>query len=465
MTDFCDLAKSTLRWGRTADRPATPPDKSALFWDIETGTLYGVDDFMQWVELGASDIVFPLAIESGGTGTNLSGYGPGHLVQPTTGADVITYRDNFSAGAPPTASDDLGDGYNLGSLWFFGTRVWICADASVGAADWWEITGDASTISYTPADSADWLAVYGGDPADVAEALDALANTLEAVSAGGIIRSVCDGRLTLTTGVPVTTSNVTAATTVYFAPYKGSQIALYDGSGWLLHELTEISCSVPANTTTPFDLFVYENLGALVLEAVAWTNDTTRATNIVLQDGVWVKSGAAARRYLGTGRTTSVSGQTEDSVTKRFLWNYYHRVPRTLLVSENTNSWTYNSTTFRPLNNNSANRVEFVLGLEEANVELIHWMVAGSTAAAAARPGIGLDSTSVNSAQLASFGVDTSGVTAYGLHAPALYMGYPGIGGHYLQLLEAVSSAVSRTFYGDNNIADLLNGGFGKVWG
>jgi hypothetical protein len=225
-----------------------------------------------------------------------------------------------------------------------------------------------------------------------------------AASAATAIRSICDGRLTLTSGTAVTTSDVTAAATVYFTPYKGSQIALYDGAAtWALFAFTEVSVAVPSNTVTPFDIFAYDSSG-LTLEAVAWTNDTTRATAITLQNGVYVKSGTTTRRYLGTGRTTSVSGQTESSESKRFLWNYYNRVPRELRVTESTNSWTYNSATVRPLNNSTANRVELVIGVAEAYVEFTHWMTAGTTASAAAISGIGLDSTTVSSAKLTSGG-------------------------------------------------------------
>lgn len=35
--------------GYTADRPTVPPDRQALFWDIETGLMYAVNISMQWV--------------------------------------------------------------------------------------------------------------------------------------------------------------------------------------------------------------------------------------------------------------------------------------------------------------------------------------------------------------------------------------------------------------------------------
>src|SRR5665213_2163919 len=52
--------------------------------------------------------------------------------------------------------------------------------------------------------------------------------TIIDIEAAGGSNSICDGRLTLTSGVPVTTADVASATTVYFTPYKGNKIALFD---------------------------------------------------------------------------------------------------------------------------------------------------------------------------------------------------------------------------------------------
>src|SRR4051812_49331438 len=52
------------------------------------------------------------------------------------------------------------------------------------------------------------------------------------------------GRLTLTSGTPLTTSDVTAAGTVYFTPYNGNVIGLYDGTDWLAIPFTEQSISL-----------------------------------------------------------------------------------------------------------------------------------------------------------------------------------------------------------------------------
>jgi len=52
------------------------------------------------------------------------------------------------------------------------------------------------------------------------------------------------GRLTLTSGTPVTTSDVTAATSVYYTPYVGNKISLYNGWEWIFHEFSELSLSL-----------------------------------------------------------------------------------------------------------------------------------------------------------------------------------------------------------------------------
>ena len=149
----------------------------------------------------------------------------------------------------------------------------------------------------------------------------------------------CDCRLTLTSGTAITTSDVTAAETLYFTPFKGNLLSLYDGTNWVLRAFSELSIDVP-DVTGVHDVFVYDNAGTPTLEVLVWTNDTTRATALTTQNGVLVKSGQTTRRYLGSFYSTIAgNGQIEDSLANRYLWNYYNRVERTLLVVDVTNSW------------------------------------------------------------------------------------------------------------------------------
>lgn len=162
----------------------------------------------------------------------------------------------------------------------------------------------------------------------------------------GLLPNVCDGRLTTETGVPVSTGDRTTQGTLYFTPYKGNRVSLYDGTRWRLYSFTERSLALSGlNSGRPYDAFLYDNAGTLALEFTSWTNDTTRATALTTQDGVLVKTGATTRRYLGTFYTTSATA-TEDSATNRYVWNYYHRVRKPLAVREGTGH-TYTTASWR----------------------------------------------------------------------------------------------------------------------
>jgi hypothetical protein len=208
---------------------------------------------------------------------------------------------------------------------------------------------------------------------------------------------IASGRITLTSGTPVTTSDVTAAGTIYFTPFDGNQISLYDGSdAWVLHEFSEMSISVPSDTNTNHDVFLDYNDGAPQLATTAWSNDTTRATALATQDGVPVKSGDTQQRYIGTIRTTGVSGETEDSgggsntIAKRFVWNYYNRVKRPVAVFESAVSWSYTTNAWRQMNANANIEVQFVIGRssEPVSFHAIHIATGGGVPGGA----IGIDS-------------------------------------------------------------------------
>jgi hypothetical protein len=275
---------------------------------------------------------------------------------------------------------------------------------------------------------------------------------------------ICNGRLTLTTALAVTTSDVTAATTLYFTPYKGNGLALYDGSAnWKLYAFSELSIAVPATTVTMYDVFVYDNAGTPTLELTAWTNDTTRATALVLQNGVLVKTGATTRRYLGSFRTTGVFGQTEDSKAKRFVWNMYNRRVRFMQVLPTVDSYTYTTATIRQMNADTANQLDFVRGLDEDAVHA--WglqLFSNTNAGQQGRGGIGLDATNAFNGQI---GLALTPVANYIVSIPSRYSGFPGVGRHFLSLNEHASASGTGTFYGDNGGPTLQQAGIsGEVW-
>lgn len=293
----------------------------------------------------------------------------------------------------------------------------------------------------------------------------ALASGTVAIARLGSVYDVgfCEGRLTLTSGTPVTTSDVTAATSIYFTPYKGNRVALYDGSAWNIYAFTEKSIAVPATTSQMYDVFLYDNSGTPTLELTAWTNDTTRATALTLQDGVLVKSGATTRRYLGSFRTTTVSGQTEDSVTKRFVWNFYNRVRRPVQRLETTATWTYTTAAFRQANNSASNQVAVVIGVAESLLELLVTSIANnSTGGINFSVSIGEDSTTVV-ATGAVMGLAAPAAGINGMVSAALRK-MPAVGYHYYAWLE-YSVATGTTTWQGNSVSYIQAGMTGSIEG
>lgn len=275
--------------------------------------------------------------------------------------------------------------------------------------------------------------------------------------------SVNDFRLTLTTGTPVTTADVTGATTIFACPYKGNRIALFDGSTWNMRTSAQFSLALGTLVSgKPYDVFCYDNAGTPTLEFLVWTNDTTRATALTYQDGVTVKTGAVTRRYLGTFYTTATT-TTEDSATKRYLWNNDNRVHRAMQAVDTTNSWTYTTATIRQANGSTANQLNYIVGVAEDCISAsLAVTVSNSTTGAKESIGIGVDSTSAFSGLPATIQTESS-ITGQIYQATAFYKGIPGVGRHFLSWNEYSVATGTSTWYGDNGGTLTQSGIIGEV--
>jgi hypothetical protein len=235
------------------------------------------------------------------------------------------------------------------------------------------------------------------------------------------------------------------------------------GFGWRVYEFSELSVSVAAYAIDKnLDVFVYDNEGSLALELVEWSNATLRATALVYQDGVLVKSGALTHRYLGTVRTSG-AGVTCDTKLKRFVWNFYNRYDRVLLVTDTTDSWTYaTANVWQSLNNSAANRVQFVIGWDDTLVSLSLNVLAENSGTGGFCVGICIDNNN-----------DTNTSIMRGLRGVAAvynmgwigadYLDRPGIGFHYLQLVERVQAG-TMTLYGDKGTSpEVQSGALGSL--
>lgn len=285
---------------------------------------------------------------------------------------------------------------------------------------------------------------------------------------GTVIPGTVHCRLTTESGVPVSTSDRTAQSTIYCAPTgdRGLISALYDGSAWQWRTCaSEPSLTLSSLTSGKnYDVFLYWTGSACALElSSAWTNDTTRADALTTQDGVYVKSVAATRLLIGTLRTTGTS-TTADASATRYLANVYNLSPRTMLITDATASWTYNpgSDTWRQANGSSINQVAWVIALRgkvSLNATGLGHAPTGWYVAAA---GIGIGSTSANSAQVSVGGPGNVTYSASTLHAE--YRGWATAGYQYAAWLERGRSGVTLTYYGAQSTGGVQTGMMGEIW-
>ena len=254
---------------------------------------------------------------------------------------------------------------------------------------------------------------------------------------------LADGRLCLTTATPI--NNEDSGTTLYYTPYTGNRIALYSGTAWSIYTFTERSIAVPSTTNTNYDVFLYDNSGALTLDLTAWASDSTRATALTRQDGVLVKTGALTRRYIGTVRTDPTSGFISDTNSQRQVWNMHNRVGKNFLAST-TGTYNYTTATWRAAGGNTTlgqSRVQWVCG-EFTHVQLVNYSMAYNTSSLYVAAGIGINQTAGNDAQLRGAGITASNQPSA---MTAFYDGIIQPGYYYGQRIEISQATGTTTWY------------------
>jgi len=259
-----------------------------------------------------------------------------------------------------------------------------------------------------------------------------------------VTNSTVNGRLTLTSGSPVVTSaDESDKTSLYFTPYIGDFISLYDGTFWHLRHFTELSISNSGFTAnTPHDIFCYDDNGTPTLEKLAWASTATRATALVYQDGVLSKSGATTRRYIGTVHVDAAS-KFQNTNAKRFVYNYYNKILVISSQQDTTASWTYNSSTPAAANGGNANwKHEFVVGITENTHDCTAFVQTTGGNPGPTRWSIGVDRAD------GPDGTQEDCGNSYVIALTSQLFWLPTIGYHYTNAVHSVDSGTA-TFYGN----------------
>ena len=261
------------------------------------------------------------------------------------------------------------------------------------------------------------------------------------------------GRLTLSSGQPVTSTDV-VSTVLYWTPYKGNTVDIYDGSAnWRRFTYTEVSTVAPAVTGVR-DAFLYATSGTLTITTLPWTNDTTRATTVAFQNGIPVLSGDTGKLYLGTYWNTS--GTIPDTASTRCLWNYWNRVERSMFKTATTASVVYpvgSSGIISVFGGHSTNALTIVHGEVTA-------LVQAQTLSAGAQTVVTTSAGSIKTAVCVdAFNNMSSGIVSnadtfqnHAGNAQGVYVGAPGIGLHTLAWVQLFSSLTSFSFVGSSSV-------------
>lgn len=103
-------------------------------------------------------------------------------------------------------------------------------------------------------------------------------------------------RLSLSTGTPVPSTDVTSAATIYACTYKGNSIGLYDGAQWNIRTSAQFSLALGtlAAAFQAYDVFCYDNAGTPTLESLEWQNGTATMTVANPCVVTWTGAGVAA---------------------------------------------------------------------------------------------------------------------------------------------------------------------------
>ncbi len=186
---------------------------------------------------------------------------------------------------------------------------------------------------------------------------------------------------------------------------------------------------------------------------------TLRQTALVLQNGVWSKTGDLQKRYIGALMTTATT-TTEDSVLQRYLDNFYWPADRQLVVQVSTSSQTYAATAWA-IYTNSLFQVRFFLGLNQSAISASANANCQGTSTNG-YVGIGLNRVTTSDAQvMAGGGNNAAGI----MPIAATYDGQPAIGYNSLVLLNSCQAASTVTFFGNAGLTNQLQSGLrATIW-
>src|SRR5262249_36530204 len=159
------------------------------------------------------------------------------------------------------------------------------------------------------------------NPSDTAQVclVDPNGNPYKAGTGGGggtVVPAVPGLRLTLESGVPVSTTEQSAKGTLYYTPFTSGAITSYTSTACASEMSAQQSLGLTVTSGKNYDVFYLHGTG-LVLSS-AWASDTTRTDALGTQDGVQVLASDHTKLWIGTIRASGTN-QCTDAAAFRFV--------------------------------------------------------------------------------------------------------------------------------------------------
>jgi hypothetical protein len=302
------------------------------------------------------------------------------------------------------------------------------------------------------------------------------------------------GRLTLTTGTPVIAADVIAATTVFYTPYSGLLVPIYNGTSFVPTSIVaELNATLVAShvASNIYDFYVFLLNGVATLgTGPSWSAGTagsitagscargTGASGAALTrlQGIFVNAVSMTMRYGNGTTTTAVPANQATYVGSMFvdgtngqvschlsygqsrkygLWNAYNRQPIVLLAGDPvTANWNYSVATIHPSNGDTTNTLTSFAGLAEEWVfSTFNQFIRINTnnTSGDQRIGIGYNVTNAFSGTIGRlfFNVATAVVSFSGSNEVAQFDAAPSLGINNINACEStVVAATTNTFFG-----------------
>jgi hypothetical protein len=297
-------------------------------------------------------------------------------------------------------------------------------------------------------------------------------------------------------GDVIQTNDVTGAVTVYYSPFTGNTLPVWNGSTFksvVFSELTATLNSSGSAANAIQDECVFSNNGVPTLvTGPAWSTPAAGSGNrgtgagsaqIIRLQGIWVNANAivgynglssysiAANQctYVGSISIDATAGQVSAYVTwgasrKWGVWNAYNRQPIQMQAGITT-SYSYTTSGWRAVGADTTSSIQVFTGLPEEPSRVVTTGFVGATMttnqSTGGAVGVGLNSTTSPSGHIGEFTMTNSNASpiVYSSTVQGSLLVPPALGINTVQALEN-GLGVTLNTWTDNFQSSVLSAGY-----